>query len=108
MTPSADTSIKPTRAGPREWDVAVEAVRRNGARVGTWALPFVLVVYLGLKGGGYDSVVRDEVGVAIWWIVVIGALLAIFPTSAPRRNDWVGLGLLTGFALWTGIGIAWS
>src|SRR5690242_6767527 len=105
MTPSADTSIKATRLGPLEWEAVLQAVRRNGARMGTWALPFVLVVYLGLKGGGYDSIVRDEVGVAIWWIVLIGAVLGIFPTSAPRRNDWIGLGLLAGFAVWTGIGI---
>src|SRR3954469_26081774 len=106
MTPAADTSIKATRLGPVDWDGLLEGVRRNRARVGSWALPFVLVVYLGLKGGGYDAIVRDEVGVAIWWIVIIGAAVGLLPTAQLQRNGWVGLGLRAAFHFWTGIGIA--
>src|SRR3954452_11941592 len=105
MTPPAQTSIE-TRFGSSSWDAVLEGVRRNGSRIATWALPFVLVVYLGLKGGGYDSIIRDEAGVAIWWIVLIGAALGILPATMPRRNGFVGLGLIGAFALWTGIGIA--
>jgi hypothetical protein len=38
--------------------------------VGTWALGFGLVAYLGLKGGGYDPLVHDQIGIAIWWILL--------------------------------------
>jgi hypothetical protein len=108
MTPSAETSIKPAGLGPANWSATAEAARRSSARIASWALPFILVVYLGLKGGGYDSVVRDEVGVAIWWIVLLGAVFGILPTSVLRRNGWIGLFLLAAFAIWTGMGIAWS
>ncbi len=36
-----------------------------------YALPFLLVIYLGLKGGGYDLVIRSEVGIAVWWVVLL-------------------------------------
>src|SRR3954447_2082256 len=108
MAHPAESSIETTRMARAGWGAAAEAVRRNGPRIGTWAPPFVLVIYLGLKDGGYDSIVRGEVGVAVWWIVLVGAALGLLPTSALRRNGWIGLALLAGFALWTGLGIAWS
>jgi hypothetical protein len=107
MTP-AETLAKTTRPASAGLDAIVDLIRRNGSRIGTWALPFVLVIYLGLKGGGYDSIVRGEVGVAVWWIVILGAAVGILPVNGLRRNSWIGLGLLVAFTLWTGIGIAWS
>ena len=108
MTPPSETSIESTRISPTGWDTLLEALRRNSPRMTSWTLPFVLVVYLGLKGGGYDSIIRGEVGLAIWWIVLVGAVLGILPTIAPRRNGLIGLALLGAFTLWTGLGIAWS
>jgi hypothetical protein len=90
------------------WSARLDGLRRNAPKLATWALPFVLVVYLGLKGGGYNSIVRGEVGVAIWWIVLLLAAVGVLPTAGLRRNGWIGLGLLAGFALWTGLGISWS
>src|SRR3954452_9159010 len=108
MTSPAETSIDTTRIGTLRWEAALAAIRRNGSRIGIWALPFVLVVYLGLKGGGYDSIVRDEVGVAVWWIVLVGAAVGILPTTVPARTGWIALGLIASFTVWTGLGIAWS
>jgi len=71
-------------------------------------LPFVLVLYLALEGGGYDAVVRSEIGIAVWWIVLLGALVGILPVARIAPAAWAGLGLLTAFAIWTGIGISWS
>jgi hypothetical protein len=106
--PPAQTSIETPRYDFLSWDHLLAAARRNGSRIATWALPFVLVVYLGLKGGGYDSIIRDEVGIAVWWIVLLGSLLGILPVSMPRRNGLIGLGLIAAFTLWTGLAIAWS
>src|SRR4051812_32388623 len=73
-----------------------------------WALPFVLVLYLGLEGGGYDAIVRSQVGIALWWVVLAGVVVGALPASRIGRRGWVGIGLLAAFAAWTSLGIGWS
>ena len=72
-----------------------------------WALAFVLVSYLSLRGGGYDIVVRSEAGMAVWWIVLVGSLAGLLPTRFGPRG-WVAVALLAGFATWTGLATGWS
>jgi hypothetical protein len=81
---------------------------RIGPILASTVLPFVLILYLALEGGGYDVVVRGEVGIAIWWIVLLGALVGALPVRTLGRAELVGLGLLLAFAAWTAIGISWS
>ena len=44
-------------------------------------LPFALVLYLALRGGGYDRVVYSEVGIAVWWVLLLGALVGVLPAA---------------------------
>ena len=81
---------------------------RLGPILASTVLPFALVVYLALAGGGYDVVVRSEVGVALWWIVLLGALVGVLPVRPLGRAEQVGLALLLAFAAWTALGISWS
>jgi hypothetical protein len=67
----------------------------------------VLVTYLSLRGGGYDIVVRSEAAIAVWWIVLLGAAAGILPTRFGLAG-WVPVGLLAGFAVWTGLAVGWS
>ena len=82
------------------------------ATFGPWlaqaGLPFLLIAYLGLRGGGYDVVVRSEVGIAAWWIVLLGAAVGALPLARLSRRAWIALGILGAFALWTALGISWS
>ncbi|HXV06344.1 MAG TPA: O-antigen ligase family protein [Solirubrobacterales bacterium] len=77
---------------------------------GVWtvALCFALVVYLGLKGGGFDPLVSDQVGIAVWWIVLAGALVGAFPRRPPGPLAWAALGLLVAFGLWTALSLTWT
>jgi hypothetical protein len=75
--------------------------------VGT-VLPFALVLYLALRGGGYDAVVRSEAGIAVWWLVLLGSLAGVIPAARLNRRAWLGLGLLLAFAAWGALAIAWS
>jgi len=84
------------------------ALRERGPAIAGFVLPFALVVYLGLRGGGYDLVAYSEVGIAVWWIVLLGALVAVLPSAAIPRAGWIGLGLMAAFAVWTALGIGWS
>jgi tetratricopeptide (TPR) repeat protein len=81
---------------------------RLGPILASTVLPFALVVYLALEGGGYDVVVRSEVGMAVWWIVLLGALVGVLPVRPLGRAELIGLGLLLAFAVWTALAISWS
>ena len=87
---------------------SVDAVRRLGPVVAGYALPFLLVFYLAMKGGGYDPIVRGEVGVAVWWVVLIGAAVGALPAARFTTAGWVMFAVLAGFAVWTALGISWS
>jgi hypothetical protein len=89
-------------------DQLVGVARRLGPAMGTVVLPFALVLYLALQNGGYDEVVRSEIGVAVWWVVLLGALVGLLPVSRFGRAGWVGVALLAAFAAWTAVGISWS
>lgn len=71
--------------------------------IGTQALAFGLVVYLAVKGGGYDLVIRNQVGVLVWWAVLIGAAWAILPAGRVSRLGWAALVLFGAFTAWTAI-----
>ena len=72
-----------------------------------WTLAFALVAYLALSNGGYDTVVRSQAGIAVWWVVLLGALAGILPARLGRAS-WVAIGLLAAFAVWTGLAATWS
>src|SRR5215208_3645036 len=79
-----------------------------GPILASTVLPFALVVYLALEGGGYDVVVRSEVVMSLWWILLLGALVGVLPVRPLGRAEQVGLALLLALALWTALGISWS
>lgn len=81
--------------------------RIDAAAASAWALAFVLVTYLALRGGGYDIVVRSEAAIAVWWLVLVGALAGILPARFGPRA-WIAVGLVSAFAGWTGLATGWS
>jgi hypothetical protein len=80
-----------------DWDVAW-----------AWVLGFGLVAYLGLKGGGFDPLVHDQVGIAVWWILLLGGLVGVLPRARLGAPAWAALGLLVAFAAWTGLSLIWT
>jgi O-antigen ligase len=96
--------------GPFTWrdrsarDALPELIRRGVV----WSLAFALAVYLALAGGGYDIVVRSEIGLIVWWFVVLGVLIGFLPRARIAMAGRVATVLLTGFLVWTWIGLGWS
>lgn len=83
-------------------------LRFDPADVAGWLLAFTLVAYLGLEGGGYDPLVHDEAGIAVWWIVLLGTVATALPRRAPGALAWVALGLFAAFAGWTALSLGWT
>jgi hypothetical protein len=84
------------------------ANRVDAGTSATWLVQFLLIVYLGLSTGGFDPIVRGEVGIAVWWIVLIGAAVGALPLARIGRAGWIAFGLLAAFVAWTALGIGWS
>lgn len=76
--------------------------------VSTWLLGFGLVAYLGLSGGGYDALVHDQVGIAVWWVLLAALLVGALPRRRPGPLAWAALGLFAGFVAWTALSLGWS
>jgi O-Antigen ligase len=82
--------------------------RIDSHALGIWVLAGGLVLYLGIDGGGYDSVVHSRVGLLVWWIVLLGAVSGLLPASRLTRSGWAVLALFAGFVGWTALASTWS
>lgn len=89
---------------------AAQAFLRNvdWAATAVWLLCFTLVAYLGLEGGGYDALISDQVGLAIWWLLLLGVLVGAFPRRRPDSLALTALALLAAFVAWTALSLTWT
>ncbi len=78
------------------------------AAIAVWLLCFGLVAYLGIEGGGYDALVHDQVGIAVWWILLAGVVIGAMPRRRPGQLAWIALGLFALFVLWTALSLTWT
>jgi hypothetical protein len=68
-----------------------------------------LVLLFALRGNGsYDLVVRQEYGLAIWWIIAVGVGIGLLPRARLAAPTLVLLGALLAYALWTALSLTWT
>jgi hypothetical protein len=111
LAPAPSLSDNPAlpRHRTREANVIAKALTRlDGRSVAVRGLVFAVVVYLGVNGGGYDLIVRNQVGIAIWWALLVCAIVGLLSARAFGRTAWAGLALFSGFVAWTAIATTWS
>jgi hypothetical protein len=93
---------------PAGGDLLATTGRIDWGLVSTWLLGFGLVVYLGLKGGGFDPLVHEQVGIAVWWLLLAAVAVGAVPRQRPATLAWVALGLLAAFVIWTALSLTWT
>src|SRR3954471_9473550 len=69
-----------------------------------WVTSFGLVLYLSLRGGGFDAIVRGQVGVLVWWVVLLFAVIGLIPRLTGWA--WAAMALLAGVAAVSALGIS--
>lgn len=73
-----------------------------------WGVGFAVVAYLGLEGGGFDPLVSDQVGVAVWWVLLFAVAVTALPRLRLGGVAWIAIGLLLGFVAWTALSLTWT
>jgi hypothetical protein len=86
---------------------AFAPARLNLGDAGAWLLAASLTVYLGMRNGGYDAIVREEIGVAVNWLLVVGVLSGLFALHVSRSGLMI-TALLTFLAIWTAASFVWT
>lgn len=93
------------RPGPRNLSFLG---RVDWSAVVTWGLGFGLIAFLGIEGGGFDQLVYEQAGIAIWWVVLVGVVVGALPVLGPGRTATVGLALFAAFVAWTALSLLWT
>jgi hypothetical protein len=106
MSAPGDSAVR--GAQPRSAEAAVHRVEWAGRWLAEAGLPFALILYLALKGGGYVDVVYEEVGWILWWLVLLGVLIGVLPLARMGLAARLALGAMAAFVAWTALAIGWS
>src|SRR5262249_15531072 len=77
-------------------------------RVIGFAIAFGLTVFLALDGGGFDVVVRHEVGIVVWAVIAFGFVTGFFPRGRLSTGAWIALGGLALLTVLTAVAHAWT
>lgn len=72
-----------------------------------WLLPVALIGYLGVRQGGYDTVISSQVAIAAWWVILLLLAFGLVRARLGRAGS-IGIGLLAGYAAWTTLSLAWT
>lgn len=108
---SANATAEPAQAvntAPAVSDAVDTPLRRLAAEVAGVGAPFSLILYLALRGGGYDEIIRSEVGIVIWFFVALGALVGSLHFRQSGRAGLAGIAVLAALTGWTAASLLWT
>lgn len=74
-----------------------------------YSIPFLLVFYLALESGGYDIVIRSQVGIVVWWAILLGVAAGVLPVLRVTRSGWILITVMAGLVAWTALAtLVWT
>ena len=74
-----------------------------------FGIPFLLVFTLALGDGGYDLVLRSQVGLIVWWVLLLGLSVGLLPFQRVSRVGWIAMGIFAGLIAITAIAtLTWT
>jgi Tfp pilus assembly protein PilF len=82
--------------------------RLHVRRAAAFAISAFLVLVLAFNGGGYDVVVRHQVGLAIWVAIALGLAVGVLPRARLTPAAWVAVGGFAALAALTLLSHIWT
>jgi O-antigen ligase/polysaccharide polymerase Wzy-like membrane protein len=101
-------SEEPTSAGRRRERREATPPRLQARRAAGFLVALVLTIVLAFNGGGYDLVIRHQVGLAVWALIALGLGVGILPRSRLTPASCLALGGFAALAVWTLLSHAWT
>lgn len=83
---------------------ALALVRDYGMTV----LVALVVFAVAYDNGGYGESTRDTLAIAVWWMVILGIALGIWPLVRTGAGAFVAGGLLAAFGSFTLLSVVWA
>ena len=89
-------------------EAGLAALREHPADPAIWLGCVGLIVYLSLKAGGYDPIPRDEVGIVVWWGLLVGVAVGAISIERIGYSARAVLILLVALVAWTALAVSWT
>jgi O-antigen ligase/polysaccharide polymerase Wzy-like membrane protein len=89
-------------------EAGLAALREHPADPAIWLGCVALIVYLSLKAGGYDPIPRDEVGIVVWWVLLVGVAVGAISIERIGYSTRAVLILLLALVAWTALAVSWT
>jgi tetratricopeptide (TPR) repeat protein len=77
-------------------------------RTAGFLIALALTLLLAFDGGGYDLVIRQEVGLALWALIALGLAIGVLPRAHLTPAAWVALGGFGAFAAFNLLAHSWT
>jgi hypothetical protein len=89
-------------------DVGGRSRRLTLHRTASFSAAAGLVVLYAMRGGSFDIVVRQELGLGLWWVVALGWATGVLPRGRAARRELPIMGAIAVLALWTVLSLLWT
>lgn len=89
-------------------EAGLTALRERPAEPAIWLGTVVLIVYLSLKAGGYDPIPRDQVGILVLWVLLLGVAAGAFSIGRIGYPARAVLIVFLGLIAWTALALGWT
>lgn len=83
-------------------------MRVDAGLVGVVALGFAMVLVIALTGGGYETAVRNQIGIIVCWALLLGAVSGLLPLRRPGGTALAAAILFVLFVLWLALSLSWT
>jgi hypothetical protein len=89
-------------------EAVLTALRQDPVDPAIWLGSVVVIVYLALRGAGYDAIPRDQVGIIVVWGLLVGVAVGALSIERIGIPSRVVLFLFLGLVVWTALALGWT